>query len=362
MGPSMKAMLAERLAKGQLNLIRPDSGEAIETLPQLLSILNLGLNEHFQKDLAPLRGIFQSGDPYMDKYNAWVNKVRRKVGTDGNPWRRPTGQQMRVLQGDGVALDTIGDMCASLVSNGFCVNCVHFGSGGGLLQKLNRDSLSVAFKCCSMYVGNKTYPIGKDPIAGGKKSYGGNPPVIRGADGVLRNRGEYDANGVMTKALPMSYDEFLKGAAGDQLVVVYENGVLKQDQAFAEIKGRAAIKKLGDALKKAMDNLEAKCDFFQRFSEDEPIAIRLAEASCGSKWGQKHATKLADTQRKYPQYQAAMDKLGLKADMDTTTLLAHIKDNHICDKKDKKKALRACTEGDVAGAAKAMEGKVCLTL
>merc|ERR1712167_320646 len=116
-------------------------------------------------------------------------------------------------------------MLASLLSNGFCANVVHFGSGGGLLQKLNRDSLAFAFKCCAMYVGGKEYPVGKDPIAGGKKSYGGNPPVIRGADGVLRNRGKYDAK-------------------GDELKKVFENVAITSDQIFMDIKGRAAIKKL----------------------------------------------------------------------------------------------------------------------
>ena len=32
--------------------------------------------------------------------------------------------------------------------------------------------------------------------------------VIRGEDGVLRNRGEYDADGNLTKPLPMSFEEF----------------------------------------------------------------------------------------------------------------------------------------------------------
>merc|ERR1712008_166803 len=90
-------------------------------------------------------------------------------------------------------------MLASLLANGFCANTVHFGSGGGLLQKLNRDSLACAFKCCAMYVGGKVFPVGKDPIAGGKKSYGGNPPVMKGLDGVLRNRGEYNADGGMKR-------------------------------------------------------------------------------------------------------------------------------------------------------------------
>jgi hypothetical protein len=41
-------MLAERLAERRLNLIRPDSGEAIESLPQLLTLLSKVLPEHWQ--------------------------------------------------------------------------------------------------------------------------------------------------------------------------------------------------------------------------------------------------------------------------------------------------------------------------
>jgi len=334
-------------------------------LPQLLTILKLGLPNHWTaaEQLTPLRAIFPASDPYAAKYERIVNKVRRKVGiADGNPWSRCVGQGLRVLQGDGVSLETIGDMCASLVANGFCVNAVHFGSGGGLLQKLNRDSLSVAFKCCSMYVGNKSFPVGKDPIAGGKKSYGGDPPVIRGADGVLRNRGEYDASGSMVRGQPKTYEEFARGVPGDELKTVYENGELKLDQGFFDIRSRAKITKLEAATKKAIDNLEEKADFFQTMSQDERIALRLAEASCGSKWSHKHPTKLAAVLEKYPQYRAACDRLGLSTSMDSQALLQHIKDNHICDKKAKKKVLRCITEGDVDGAFAGMAGKVCLTL
>merc|ERR1719199_836415 len=111
-----------------------------QTLPQLLTLLNMTLNEHWQADLLAMRRIFPDDDPYEAKYQALVARIREKVGiADGNPFRCFKGQQMRVLQGDGVALDTVGDMLASIAANGFCANCVHFGSGGGLLQKLNRD-------------------------------------------------------------------------------------------------------------------------------------------------------------------------------------------------------------------------------
>jgi len=227
---------------------------------------------------------------------------------------------------------------------------------------LNRDSLGVAFKCCAMYVGGKEFPVGKDPIAGGKKSYGGNPPVIRGSDGVLRNRGEYDADGNMLKAQPMSYDEFVKGAAGDALELVFEDGEIKKDQLFDDIKKNAKITKLQDALKEAVDKLEKKVDFFQRFSSDESVAIRLAEASVGSKWGHSHATKLAELEQKHPKYSEAFKKLGFTPQMDSTALLNHIKQNHVCDKKAKKKVLNAVTEDDCETADKAMTGKVVLTL
>jgi hypothetical protein len=170
-GQSMRSMLTERLGSGLLTLIRPDSGEGVETLPQMMTLLHHALPEHWQKDLAPIQPVFPASDPRAAKYEEVLQKIRANIGMQGdaNPFRRFASQQFRVLQGDGVALATVGDMLASVLANGFCANTTHFGSGGGLLQKLHRDSLGVAFKCCAMYVGDKMYAIGKDPIAGGKK-------------------------------------------------------------------------------------------------------------------------------------------------------------------------------------------------
>merc|ERR1712217_471789 len=51
-GDSMRAMLTKRLNAAQLSLIRPDSGEGVETLPQLLTILTGALPEHWESELA----------------------------------------------------------------------------------------------------------------------------------------------------------------------------------------------------------------------------------------------------------------------------------------------------------------------
>merc|ERR1712050_186160 len=78
-GDSMRAMLTKRLNAAQLSLIRPDSGEGVETLPQLLSILNLALPEHWETELPGLKTIFPAGDAYEAKYNAVVKKIQAKL-------------------------------------------------------------------------------------------------------------------------------------------------------------------------------------------------------------------------------------------------------------------------------------------
>eukprot|EP00930_Biecheleria_cincta_P065429 TRINITY_DN511_c0_g2_i2.p1 TRINITY_DN511_c0_g2~~TRINITY_DN511_c0_g2_i2.p1 ORF type:complete len:810 (+),score=170.93 TRINITY_DN511_c0_g2_i2:189-2618(+) len=365
-GESMRAMLTKRLNALQLTLIRPDSGEGVETLPQLLTILNGALPEHFEEDLKPLAPLFPAGDPYEAKYNEVVQKIRAKLGAGpaANPFRRFKGQQMRILQGDGVALDTVGDMLASLLANGFCANTVHFGSGGGLLQKLNRDSLACAFKCCAMYVGGKMYPVGKDPIAGGKKSYGGNPPVLREADGVLRNRGEYSPDGDIIRSLPMSYDEFLNGVTGDALVKVFENGQMLVEQSFKEIQARAKITKstLETTMRMALDNLASKIDFLQKMSSDEAIAVRLSEAACGSKWKHTHGSCLEELKKTFPKYVGAFDKIGVTSEMTSADILSLIKSKCVCDKSAKKNIFRALEDNEPEAAVKAMGDRVCITL
>jgi nicotinamide phosphoribosyltransferase len=363
-GMSMRAMLKERLDRIILTLIRPDSGEGVETLPQMLTLLNKVLPEHWQQELKPLEPVFPAGDPRNAKYDAVVEKIRNKTGADGNPFRRFIGQQMRVLQGDGVALNTVGDMLASLLANGFSAETVHFGSGGGLLQKVNRDSLSCAFKCCAMYVDGKEYVIGKDPIAGGKKSYAGNPAVVRHEDGVLRNRGEYDADGNMLKAEPMTYSEFVDGAKGDVMRTTFKNGQIIEDESLPAIRGRCKIvaKSIDGALTKALDNLTLKADFLQTMTTPEAMCVRLAEASCGSKWMHKHTSKLADLLKVLPEYAKPMQELGLDAEADSNTLLKTIKERHMCSKKELKKVLAALEDDEPDEAMKIRNGKPVLTL
>merc|ERR1712176_745637 len=115
-------------------------------------------------------------------------------------------------------------------------------------------------------------------------------------------------------------------------------------------------------MRMAVDNLALKMDFLQQMSADEAIAVRLAEAACGSKWKHKHAIHLEAVEKAYPQYSAAPAKIGIKPGMSTEDVTRHVKSNLVCDPKAKKQVLRALEDGDPAAAAKAMGGRQCLTL
>jgi hypothetical protein len=185
---------------------------------------------------------------------------------------------------------------------------------------------------------------------------------VRCADGVLRNRGIYGADGKLERAQPMSLEEFRNGAKDDELVCVFEDGALVNEQDFADVKARAKITDLDGALTKALDNLHAKAEFLQTMASPEACAVRLAEASCGSKWMHKHPSKMAQISKDFPHYKAVLERLGFTDGMDSLEVVAHIKENHMCDKAASKRVFRALDDDDVEAAIAGRAGKAVLTL
>ena len=94
--------------------------------------------------------------------------------------------QIRIIQGDGIHYETVIEILEYLKQFGWSASNIAFGSGGGLLQKLNRDTLKVAFKAALAVVDGKEIEVYKDPItAPGKKSKRGYMTVNRGKRTVL---------------------------------------------------------------------------------------------------------------------------------------------------------------------------------
>lgn len=115
-------------AKGTL-VVRPDSGYPPLIITQLVKIL---------------------GDRFGYTENAKGYKVL-------NP-------KVRVIQGDGMDFGMIEQCLGTLASEGWSADNVAFGMGGGLLQKVDRDTQKFAFKCSSIRVNGEERDVFKDPV------------------------------------------------------------------------------------------------------------------------------------------------------------------------------------------------------
>ena len=60
--------------------------------------------------------------------------------------------KVRVIQGDGIELGTLDSILFTMKLAGWSADNIAFGSGGGLLQKVNRDTSKFAFKCSAVEV------------------------------------------------------------------------------------------------------------------------------------------------------------------------------------------------------------------
>ena len=79
--------------------------------------------------------------------------------------------QLRVIQGDGIDAKMMVKILVAVTQRGWSADNISFGSGGGLLQKFNRDTLKCAFKASYIEVNGKGRDIYKTPIdAPGKNS------------------------------------------------------------------------------------------------------------------------------------------------------------------------------------------------
>ena len=110
----LPSVAQEQVAQGGYMVLRPDSGDPVECVLMAL----------------------RAGEKVFGcKTNAKGFKVIQGCG---------------VIQGDGVGLPMIGTILRAAMDAGFSAENVAFGMGGGLLQKVNRDTMSFATKLCHM--------------------------------------------------------------------------------------------------------------------------------------------------------------------------------------------------------------------
>jgi len=135
-----------------------------------------------------------------------------------------------VLWGDGIDKDGIDNICRKVAEAGFSTESLVFGMGGGLLQKVNRDTQRFAFKSCAQKRDGEWHDVYKEPTDASKTSK-------RGRMKLIQTHGDHD--GVFA-TVPLNDER------PDVMVEVFRNGVLKTDHAWAEIRERAASKSLSE--------------------------------------------------------------------------------------------------------------------
>jgi len=183
-GESLKQQVLER--DGTL-VIRPDSGDPVYVITSILHTL-------------------------YEKFGGRINEKGYRVLDD----------HVRIIQGDGVDLNMICKILDAVQTIGFSADNIVFGSGGGLLQKLNRDTQKFAFKCSAAKVDGAWRDVYKTPITdSGKNSKRGQLKLVK-EDGEYRTK-KLDSFGV------------------DQLVEVFRDGELLEDWSLSEIRKRAKI-------------------------------------------------------------------------------------------------------------------------
>jgi nicotinamide phosphoribosyltransferase len=184
-GGSLKAKVLTR--KGTL-VVRPDSGDPIET---------------------PLRTV----ETLWAKFG----------GTTNSKGYRVLDPHVRVIQGDGMNIDSIAQLVNRMLESGFAIDNIAFGMGGGLLQLVNRDTLRFAMKANAMQDdADMWHDVFKQPATDpGKGSKAGRQAVVM-QDGTL-------------KAIRL--DQL--GETENMLQPVWKNGVLLRRQTFADVRARA---------------------------------------------------------------------------------------------------------------------------
>ena len=130
---------------------------------------------------------------------------------------------VRVIQGDGINLDSIARIIAAMKARKQSVENISFGMGGGLLQQVNRDTQRFAMKASAIKVNGEWRDIQKNPATDpGKKSKAGR----------LALRGNL-VEGYRTERFVNNF------SAPNVLVPVFETGRLLRGYTLAEVRARA---------------------------------------------------------------------------------------------------------------------------
>lgn len=184
-------LLDEVKASGATIVVRPDSGD-----PTVVPI--------------------QCIEALMDKVGFTVNSKGFKVLPD----------YFRVIQGDGINVDSIKQILENMEEAGLSASNIAFGQGGGLLQQIDRDTLKFAMKASAIQVNGTWRDVYKDPITDPDK-------VSKRGRLALEFESGLGAAGYVTKEIGYV------NPGENVLQTVFKDGKILKTSDFSEIRERA---------------------------------------------------------------------------------------------------------------------------
>ena len=183
----------EIIASGAKIVFRPDSGDMMEVVPRILEL---------------------QAATFGYEVNTKGFKKIKHVG---------------ILQGDGVDHLSIKSLLGKMITMGYAADNIVFGSGGALLQKVNRDTYKFAQKASAITIDNKIIGIAKNPITDpGKMSKKGRLTLAR----------ELTTGYVQTVNVD---DADLVNEWEDLMITVYRDGKLMVNDTLEQIRARTTI-------------------------------------------------------------------------------------------------------------------------
>jgi len=165
-----------------------------------------------------------SGDPKWMSIQVLESLWKNYGGTINEKGYRVLDPHVGVIYGDYISLDMIKEIMYEVVGkHRFAPSNIVFGMGGALLQKVNRDTQSFAFKCSAIDINGEWHDVYKRPVSDARKV------SKRGRLALTCEDGTYAT--VREQCVP----------GYNVLQTVFHNGYIIRDWTFEQVRKNAAI-------------------------------------------------------------------------------------------------------------------------
>ena len=177
-------------------VIRPDSGEALEVINKMINIMDQN-------------GVF---DIEIEGQDGIMRKASSNFG---------------ILWGDGITPEVIEEILIMVTEMGYAAENMVFGSGGDIMQNVNRDTQRFAIKCSSITLPDGTeQDVFKNPIT---------DPSKASKKGRITTYYNPTTETYFVDRIGMDFDN----GSYDVLVTVYEDGDMVTEFTMDEIRAAA---------------------------------------------------------------------------------------------------------------------------